>query len=235
MSVLETAVPAAPAHHRAPSWKLIVVLGAAGALAGLLLVIVYHLTLPAIERHRALVLHDAISEVLKDSQRFTPLYIYKGAIVATLPAGVDGKELPHLYEGFAADGHRVGFAIPSTAPGFQDDIELIVGYDTDTKTVTGFKVLTHRETPGLGAKIDTEPSFRAGFVGKLAPLVGVKAGAGTGDAHQVDMITGATISSRAVVRIIDTAIAADEPLLRAYLAGAATPAATSHATPGDRP
>ena len=44
------------------------------------------------------------------------------------------------------------------------------------------------------------------FKGRHAPLVGVKKGEGSGDKHQIDMITGATISSKVVIRIINNAI-----------------------------
>ena len=64
------------------------------------------------------------------------------------------------------------------------------------------KVLDHSETPGLGNKIEEQP-FVGEFDGVDTPLEGVKPDRNTGAPNQVDMITGVTISSRAVVRIIN--------------------------------
>ena len=62
------------------------------------------------------------------------------------------------------------------------------------------------ETPGLGNKIEEMP-FVGEFDGVDAPIEGVKPDRNTGASNQVDMITGVTISSKAVVRIINERIA----------------------------
>jgi electron transport complex protein RnfG len=80
------------------------------------------------------------------------------------------------------------------------------------------QVLENKETPGLGDKIEKDASFVAEFDGAKAPLVGVKAGAGVGEPEEVDMITGATISSRAVIEIINHRLERLDPLLRTYVA-----------------
>jgi electron transport complex protein RnfG len=80
------------------------------------------------------------------------------------------------------------------------------------------EVVENKETPGLGDKIVKDASFVAEFEGARAPLVGVKAGAGDGDPGEVDMITGATISSRAVIAIINHRLDRLGPLLRSYVA-----------------
>jgi hypothetical protein len=54
------------------------------------------------------------------------------------------------------------------------------------------------------------------FNGVLAPLVGVKPRQSSGDPHEIDMITGATISSRVVIRIINNQIERLGPLMDAY-------------------
>ena len=55
------------------------------------------------------------------------------------------------------------------------------------------------------------------FMGPKAPIEGVKAGQGQGNPHTVDMITGATISSRAVIAIINKRLAALAPALKAFM------------------
>ena len=72
--------------------------------------------------------------------------------------------------------------------------------------VLGMKVLTQKETPGLGNKIEEMP-FVGEFNGVEAPIEGVKPDRNTGDPHQVDMITGVTISSKAVIKIINERLA----------------------------
>ena len=65
------------------------------------------------------------------------------------------------------------------------------------------KVLESKETPGLGDKIEKDSTFVEAFEGVGAPIVGVKKGRESGAHEEVVMITGATISSRAVIDIIN--------------------------------
>ena len=204
-----------------PAWRLLLTLGLGGALAGFVLVFVYQLTLPVIERNKAERLAAAVQEVLKAPDHYDTLYVFDGALTKTLPPGGDPKKLETLYLGFTADGTPIGFAIASAEPGFQDQVRLIFGYDNAAGTLLGMKVLESKETPGLGDKIEKSVDFVAQFDGVEAPLRGVKAREGTGDLHEVDMITGATISSRTVIKIINNALDRMRPMLQAYRAAAA--------------
>lgn len=188
-----------------PSVKLLATLGIAGMLAGLLIVSAFELTLPAIEANRAARLEAAILEVLPEAKTFTPLYLYQEELVAELPSGVDPKKLLRIFEGTAADGSPAGYAIPSDSPGFMDKVGLIFGYEPSSGEVLGMKVLESKETPGLGSKIETHMPFVEGFRGVLAPITGVKEGASE-EPTDVDVITGATISSRTVIRAINTGV-----------------------------
>jgi electron transport complex protein RnfG len=89
------------------------------------------------------------------------------------------------------------------------------GYDAAAHRLIAMRVIANRETPGLGNKIESDSTFVQGFVEAEAPLAGVKE-RGKGGAHDVVMITGATISSRAVIRIINNTIARWQPLMDAY-------------------
>jgi electron transport complex protein RnfG len=77
------------------------------------------------------------------------------------------------------------------------------------------KVLESKDTPGLGDKIERDTAFTHQFPGRATPLVGIKGG-GESDSATIDMITGATISSRAVIKAINDALARYGPLVRAY-------------------
>jgi electron transport complex protein RnfG len=202
-----------------PSWRLMLTLGGAGALAGLLIVLAYSWTLPSIERHRATVLRGAIEEVLKQPEHADTLYLYNDALVAALPAGVNGAKLERVYRGYVG-GRPVGYALTASEPGFADQIALIFGYDPDTRTLLGMKILSSKETPGLGDKIE-RPAFMGQFAQRVAPLVGVKTSAPAADRSAVVMITGATISSRTVIREMNAAVERWQPLLAAYQSGAA--------------
>ena len=89
--------------------------------------------------------------------------------------------------------------------------------------MVGFKVLESRETPGLGDKIEKDENFLANFEAldvKLAedgasmanPVEMAKRGEKT-DAWQVEAITGATISSRAIANILRASSAESVPLI----------------------
>ena len=198
------------------SWKLLAMMTGGGAIAGLLIVSAYTLTLPRIERHQGEVMQMAITEVLKSPATYDTLYLHNGALVKDLPAGTDTKKLEKVYLGHDAAGKRVGFAVRAAENGFQDLVMLMFGYDASMHKLIAMKVIGNKETPGLGNKIETDSSFVNGFANAVAPINGVKKDRGKSTPSDVVMITGATISSRAVIRIIDNAIARWQPLMDAY-------------------
>jgi electron transport complex protein RnfG len=198
------------------SWRLLAMMTGAGAIAGLLIVTSYEATLPRIEHHKGEVMRAAVQEVLKAPRTFDTLYLYRGALVKALPPGTSAKGLEKIYLGHDASGKRVGFAVSATGNGFQDPVTVMFGYDAAARELIAMKVIANKETPGLGDKIAKDSTFVDGFVGAAAPLNGVKKGAGNGAENEVVMITGATISSRAVIRIINDAVARWQPLMDAY-------------------
>lgn len=200
-----------------PTWQLLATLAIAGAAAGLLVVSVYRVTLPAIQRYAGAKVEGAVREVLKAPARWDTLYLVNGALVATPPAGSDKRELTKAYVGFDGGGQRIGVAIEANGPGFQETMSLMVGFDPATGGLTGIKVLDEKETPGLGDKIEYDSTYLAQFKGLAAPVTGVK-GATRGP-NQVQTITGATISSRAVIKVVNNAVAKWRPLVQAFDAG----------------
>ncbi|HEU4786825.1 MAG TPA: FMN-binding protein [Gemmatimonadaceae bacterium] len=198
------------------SWKLLAMMTGAGGIAGLLIVSAYTLTLPRIEQHQGEVMQAAITEVLEAPASYDTLYLYNGALAKSVPAGTDRKKLDKIYLGHDASGRRVGFAISAAENGFQDLVTLMFGYDASAHKLIAMKVIGNKETPGLGNKIETDSAFVNGFVNAVAPLNGVKKDRGKSGPSDVVMITGATISSRAVIRIINNAIARWRPLMDAY-------------------
>lgn len=205
----------APTRPEASPLRLLLTLGFAGAVAGALLVFVFLWSEPLIQAYDAEVLRVAVTEVLKGPDHFESVFIHEGEMVSQPPSGVDTLSLDKVFLGYDANGTPMGFAMEADGFGFQDIITVIFGYDAENGQVLGMKVLNHSETPGLGNKIE-EPPFMGEFDGADAPLEGVKPDRNTGASNQVDMITGVTISSKAVIKIINERIAELETLLAAY-------------------
>lgn len=192
--------PPAPRHVEASSVRLVGTLAAAGALAGLAIVTVFQWADPRIEAWRAEVLSNAVTEVLAGADRYETLFVEDGVLTPT-PAA-DTTELDRVYLGYAAD-RPVGVAMVGAGAGFQDVIRVIFGYDPARAEVIGMRVLESKETPGLGDKIEKDSAWVREFAAVGTPLVGVKAGRESGAHAEVVMITGATISSRAILDIIN--------------------------------
>ena len=93
-----------------------------------------------------------------------------------------------------ADGTYTGAVAKVYPDGYGGSIELLVGMHADG-ALAGVQILSHAETPGLGANM-TQPSFKDQFIGKGTPLAVSKTSSSD---TEIMAITGATITSRAVV------------------------------------
>lgn len=108
----------------------------------------------------------------------------------------------HIY--LARQGDKVVTAIiPATAPdGYTGEIDLVVGVNSDG-SIAGVRVLSHRETPGLGDKVDLKKSnWVLGFDGRSLNNPGPDGWAVKKDGGVFDQFTGATITPRAVVAAV---------------------------------
>lgn len=185
------------------SARLVATLSMAGLLSGVIIVSVYEATLPTISAYKAKVLREAVFTVLPGADTLKRLVFQDNRFVAT---SQEEKGQEAVFGGYSADGKLVGYAIPGAGPGFQDTISLLYGYLPDQRKVVGMEILESRETPGLGDKIYKDAEFVASF-GSLPvdpEIVAVKKGKKSSP-NEIDAITGATISSKAVVRIINQA------------------------------
>jgi H+/Na+-translocating ferredoxin:NAD+ oxidoreductase subunit G len=111
-----------------------------------------------------------------------------------------------LYEVFDDNDSSLGYALPYEGNGFQGKIRLIVGINKDLTNLLGLEVLEQVETPGLGTKV-TELPFTNQFEELLVnpEILSVK-GIEPQKPNEIQAITGATISSKAIVRIINDGI-----------------------------
>ena len=198
------------------SWKLLAMMTGAGAIAGFLIVTAFQVTLPRIEKHQGEVMQAAIKEVLKSPSTYDTLHLVGDKLVKMLPDGINSKGVEKIYLGRDAEGNRIGFAVRAGENGFQDLVTVMFGYDAAAHKLIAMKVIANKETPGLGDKIEKDTVFVNSFMGIGTPLTGVRKDRGKSGPGDVVMITGATISSRAVIRIINNAIARWQPLMDAY-------------------
>ena len=194
----------APATSANPSsLRLVLTLAIAGLLSGIAIIGIYETTLPTITANKARELREAVLKVLPGVTQMQALVHRDGELVVVAEPE---KDEPVIYGGHDAQGDFVGYAVPAAGPGFQDTIALLYGYKPGDRQVVGMEILESRETPGLGDKIYKDADFVAEFSAlRVDPeIVAVKKGTKTGP-NQVDAITGATISAKAVVRIINEA------------------------------
>lgn len=179
------------------STRLIATLTLAGLLSGLILVGAYELTLPRIQANQARELREAVFKVLPGTERFQEMVFVEGQLVET---EADAEEI--VYAGYDQGDELLGYAIPGEGAGFQDTIKLIYGYQPDQRIIVGMEVLESRETPGLGDKIIKDAAFRENFL-ELSVDPEIVPVTEKGAPNEIDTITGATISSKAIANILN--------------------------------
>ena len=213
--------PTTPENQEAPvieevsTFRLVATLAIAGALAGLLIVLVNQHTKPIIDKYKAEQLRIAVYEVLPGIERYNTYYLVDDALSLTLPEGAKESEYKRVYVGYDTSDRVQGVAISRGESGFQDVVQIIFGFDPATGKLSGMKVLDSKETPGLGDKIFKDMAFvEQFFAGPETPLVGVKIGAGKGLPNEIDTITGATISSKVVIDIINHGLEEWMPIIK---------------------
>jgi len=123
------------------------------------------------------------------------------------------KKFYTLYRADFKNGTSAGWVAKTSGQGYADKVELIFGMDSDAKNVTGIFILDQKETPGLGNKI-VEDSWRSQFINKSTdtPFNVVKQG--KGGVNEIDAISGATISSRTVTKLVNQAVADLKPQIK---------------------
>ena len=179
--------------------KMIVVLTVITMVSGGLLSTWHGYTAPKIEYHRMQALKAAIADVLPEHTGYDEIQ----------------TEIGPVYKGWIDQTTVVGYAFRVKGNGFQGNISIMVGVTPDFSTITGIKVLEQLETPGLGTKIVEDPTNKANptwFPDQFtnldlsSPITVVKNRKPSTN-HEVQAITGATISSKAVAGILNKTIA----------------------------
>ncbi|MEZ4952884.1 MAG: FMN-binding protein [Saprospiraceae bacterium] len=194
----------------AGSFKMLQAMVGIGLICALLIVLTFEGTLPRIEQLKAAALEKAIFKVIPGMTKKKTFKL--DANNKFIEINSDEKDAQLIYAGYDAQNKLVGVAIPASGMGFADILKVLYGYDPEKQEVVGFYVLESKETPGLGDKIEKDPNFLANFSGLDVVLsddlneikntvVAVKHGTKKNN-WEIDGITGATISSRAIGNIM---------------------------------
>jgi electron transport complex protein RnfG len=147
----------------------------------------------------------AIQNVTKDRIEYQQLKFVKGPTIKQIMEGCsndplvdrlrlvdEAREMNFFIGKFEGKPNAVAFE--TFGKGFGGVMGVIVGIDLKTDQIIGVGVTTHSETPGVGSRAKSDPTFTAQFKGlPIAEPFKVKA-----DGGQIDAVTGATISSRGV-------------------------------------
>ena len=208
-----------------PSLAMLRTLGLVAALSGFLVVLAYQITLPMIEENKRIAIERALFNVVPGAVSRRDFLVTGTEVVPVDPEGAaDGTK---IYAGYDAEGKLAGIALEAAAQGYQDVIRILYGYDPGCQCIRGIEVLKMAETPGIGDKIAKDPVFLKNFEALDAHLnaagdalehriVSVKSGTKI-DRWQIDAISGATISSKAVARMLNESAQAVLPTINAHL------------------
>jgi Na+-translocating ferredoxin:NAD+ oxidoreductase subunit G len=112
-----------------------------------------------------------------------------------------------VFRVFDESNQPLGYALVHGGQGFQSTITLVIGVSSDLATITGIEVLDQNETPGLGTVIKEEGFLSQFLRMSVAEKIGWVKGPPADGANQVQVVTGATVSTRAVVEIVNEGIA----------------------------
>lgn len=194
------------------SGQIIRCLGLVSLISGMLIVGTHILTLDQIKINQELIQRESVAQLLPGAEKQVTYGVGAGGELTVL-SGADGAG-PKMFAGYDKSGKLLGVVLETSERGYADVISALYAYDPVAKAVTGFRVVEMKETPGLGDKIGKDPEFLKNFV-KLEttqPIKTVKHGTKK-NPWEIDAISGATISSRAVGRMLAKGVAEMAPVV----------------------
>lgn len=171
------------------------ILCAITAVSALLLAAVNSVTAPVIDKNETAKMQAAMNNVMSAADSFEEI---------EFTASEDCESVDKIYAA-KKGGETVGWCVSASPNGYGGAINMMVGIDKNM-LITGVDIISQSETAGLGSK-STEPEFREQYIGKGRIEKVVKSGAGE---DEIDAITSATITSKAVTKGVNEAITASE-------------------------
>ncbi len=173
--------------------KLLLITAIVAALLGA----VNTVTAPMIEKNTEITFNENLKEILPEADKFD----------------LDGTKLPEtdgtatvsgVYCGMKEDGTVVGYVADALSPeGYGGDVAVMVGADVEGK-ITRVKVTEMSETPGLGAKCQSD--WIDQYSGLVSGIVVSKNGSAGDNPNKIDAISGATITSNAVTSAVNASL-----------------------------
>lgn len=176
------------ANEKTEIVKVGFILFAITAIAALVLAVVNNFTAPVITENNKRTQDIAMKKVLPAANSFEQV-------------DFDISSSTSVSEIYIGDG--AGTVVKVSPAGYGGKIDMVVGIDTNL-CVTGIEIISQSETAGLGSNC-TNDSFKSQFIGKTEDISVVKNGAKD---NEIDAISSATITSKAVAKGVNDAIAA---------------------------
>jgi len=184
-------------HFMQQSWLLIV----ASFFFGLLIAVTNAALSPRIRQNEINKRNSMVTVLLPGAKDFT---LMEEQIEIQSLQGK--KEKVEIYKAMSAADECVGWSFEAVGSGFADKIKLVIALDKNFEKIAGFDVLSSNETPGFGDQIKYD-YYRDQFKGAPAgELKLVTIGERSKIDSEIVAISGATISSEAVVEIVSNSI-----------------------------
>jgi len=179
-------------------------------LAGLILGFVYELTKEPIRLQQEKAVQEACRKVFEQAASFEALeYIPEAALEAQLAA--EGVKIGTVYSAENAEGTRLGYVVETTTTeGYAGNITLFMGVTLEGN-LNGLSILTIGETPGLGMRAEEVlvPQFE-----NVPATLFTYTKSGSTNTSEIDAISGATVTTKAVVNAVNGGILVTEDLMK---------------------
>ncbi len=183
-------------------WKDTLILFVITLFAGLILSVVYEVTKEPIAVQEEKARQEAFAAVFEGATSFETVEVSDSEAILS-DHGITGLTVNEVVKALDGNGKALGYCITVTShEGYGGDIKLTVGISLD-ESVNGISILEISETPGLGMK--AEEVLQPQFAGKAATQFEVTKTGAMSD-NQIDAISGATITSRAVTNAVNGSV-----------------------------
>ncbi len=194
------------------SFRMIRMLGAVSLICGFLIVTTHVNTLARIRHNQEVIMRESVAQLLPGIQKQIIYGIQPSGDLNILP-GVEGDQ-PRLFAGYDSSGKLLGVVIEASDRGYADVISAMYAYSPRRQIIIGFQVVDMRETPGLGDRIRSDEKFAENFkeLDAKHSITTVKHGSKK-NPWEIDAISGATISSRAVGRMLQKSVQQVAPVI----------------------
>jgi len=184
--------------------KIIIVLTLITVISGAVLAVLDAYTKPRIDAYKNKIRNEAVSEVLPKNVKIKIV-----------------SKNDQTYYKATKNNEIVGYAFQISGGGYQSELVLMVGVTADFSKIIAAKILSQIETPGMGTKIENDPSnkehptwFMDQFKDlKINPAITYVKNTKPSKDTEVQAITGATISSAAIVDILNKQIKAAKAII----------------------